>query len=344
MAPITNGRVLFMSVPDGYPEPGKTTVFDESETIDLDNVNLNGGFLLKTLYLSVDPYFRGRMREPQIKSYAPAFRIGGSLNGHGIGVVLRSEHDGVKKGDYVHGFFQHQQYNILPDLESMYVVDNKHNIPLSAFIGPAGMPGQTAYMAWKKYSHVKQGETVFVSTGAGPVGSLVIQLAKMDGTRVIASAGSEEKVNFMKEIGADVAFNYKTTDTKEVLRKEGPIDIYWDNVGGDTLSAALDAASIGARFIICGMISGYNNGGAPVRNLDQVFAKSLTIQGFLVGMLEAEYRREFYEVMPKAISEGRIKWREEVWDGLEKMGEAILAVQKGENKAKAVVRVASIED
>ncbi|KXN83392.1 Zinc-type alcohol dehydrogenase-like protein PB24D3.08c [Leucoagaricus sp. SymC.cos] len=336
MAPVTNGRVLFTSIPTGYPEPGKTTVYDKSQTIDLDHVKLNGGFLVKTLYLSVDPYFRARMREPHVESYLPAFNIGQPIDGYGVGVVLRSEHPGVKKGDYIYGLFQHQQYNIYPNLDMVNVINNKYCLSLSAFIGPAGMPGKTAYMAWKKYSHVKKGSTVFVSAGAGPVGSVVIQLAKMDGARVIASAGSAEKVQFMKEIGADVVFDYKTTSTKEVLQKEGPIDIYWDNVGGDTLSAALDAAAINAIFIICGMISGYNTGGVPVRNLDQIFSKSLTVHGFIVIRLEAEYDEEFYEVMPKAIAEGKIKWREEVWEGIDKVGDAILAIQKGENKAKTV--------
>ncbi|KAF9445123.1 alcohol dehydrogenase [Macrolepiota fuliginosa MF-IS2] len=342
MAIVKNGRFLFKSIPTGFPEPEKTTVYDESESIDLEAVDLNGGFLVKTLLLSVDPYFRGRMRDPTIQSYVPAFVVDQPLNGYGVGVVLRSEHPDAKAGDHIYGIFQHQQYTIYPNLVDVNVIENKYGLPLSAFIGPVGMPGKTAYMAWKKYSHAKKGEAVFVSTGAGPVGSLVIQLAKMDGMKVIGSAGSEDKVKFMKEIGADVVFNHKTTDISEVLQREGPINVYWENVGGDTLSAALEAADIGARFIICGMISGYNTpDGIPVRRLDHIFAKSLTLQGFIVTRLEPEFNEEFYQVMPKAIAEGKIEWREEVWDGLDKVGDAILAVQKGLNKAKAVVRVAS---
>jgi len=147
-------------------------------------------------------------------------------------------------------FFPHQHYYISHSPDDLTAIENPYNLPWSLFIGVLGMPGKTAYMAWKEYSQAKKGETLFVSTGAGPVGSLVIQIAKSQGLKVIASAGSDEKVKFMKEIGADVAFNYKTEKTTDILAKEGPIDIYWDNVGGETLEAALDAANTFARFIV----------------------------------------------------------------------------------------------
>lgn len=335
-----NSRVLFNEVPKGYPEPGKTTVYDTTQTIDVENVHLDGGFLLKTLELSIDPYMRGRMRHPEKKSYSAPFAIGQPLTGHGVGVVVRSELEGVNAGDHLYGFFEHVQYSIRKDLSGLRVIDNKLKLPWSAFIGVAGMPGKTAYMAWKEYSKAKKGETVFVTTGGGPVGSLVIQLAKLDGLKVIASAGSEEKVQFMKEIGADVAFNYKTTDTAEVLEKEGPIDIYWDNVGGATLDAALEAAALNARFIECGMIAGYNVGGQPIKNLINVIGKSLSIHGFIVSRLEPKYDDEFYAVVPAKVASGEIQHREDVYDGLDKVGDIILAVQQGLNKAKAVVHVA----
>lgn len=220
------------------------------------------------------------------------------------------------------------------------VLGNPTNLPWSAFIGVLGMPGQTAFFGWSEYSKARKGETVFVSTGAGPVGSFVIQLAKLGGLKVIGSAGSEEKVQFMKEIGADVAFNYKTTSTKEVLEKEGPIDIYWDNVGGETLDAALSNANKGARFIECGMIAGYNNGGAPVYNLSNMFRASISMNGFIVSDLAPKWANEFNKVIPSKVASGEIKYREDIYHGLERVGEVILAVQKGKNKAKAVVHVA----
>lgn len=342
MAPIPNPRVLFNSIPEGFPEPGKTTVYDESEKIDLDNVSVpDGGFLVKTLYLSIDPYMRGRMRAPEKKSYSPPFALGQPLNGFGVGVVLKSKNPQFKEGDHVYGFLNHQAYILYPDNRfGLITLENKEKLPWSYYVGVCGMPGKTAYHAWHEYSQVKKGETVFVTAGAGPVGSFVIQLAKLDGCKVIASAGSDEKVEYIKSLGADVAFNYKTTNTLEVLEKEGGIDIYWDNVGGETLDAALEAAHVNARFIECGMISGYNTGGAPIKNGIQIVAKSISMHGFIVSRLEHKYDQRFYQEIPKLVAEGKLKYREHVYEGLKSVGDAILAVQKGENKAKAVIKVA----
>ncbi|KAJ3503200.1 hypothetical protein NLJ89_g8539 [Agrocybe chaxingu] len=340
MAPVVNGRVLFNSIPEGFPIPGTTVIYDTSEHIDPESVPLDGGFLLKTLELSIDPYMRGRMRDAKIESYVPAFELGEPLLGYGVGVVLRSEYPGIKPGDHIYGGLEHKEYAIRKDLNLLSVIENPHNIPWSAFVGVLGMPGMTAYIGWKEYARAKKGEVVFVTTGAGPVGSLVIQLAKADGLKVIASAGSDEKVQFMKELGADVAFNYKTSSVAEVLAKEGPIDIYWDNVGGKTLEAALDNAKIRARFIECGMITGYNTGYEPIRNLGLIIGKTISLHGFLVFHLEAKYIAEFYRELTPKVASGEIKYREHVYSGLESVGEAILAVQKGENKAKAVVHVA----
>ncbi|PPQ83872.1 hypothetical protein CVT24_006412 [Panaeolus cyanescens] len=341
MSPIPNPRILFNHIPEGFPEIDKTLIYDTTQTIDIDNVSLDGGFLVKTLDLSIDPYMRGRMRDPAIDSYLPAYPLGQPLNGFGLGVVIRSEHPEVKVGEYVCGFnVDHAHYFVRKDLFLLEKVDNKFNLPTSAFVGVLGMPGQTAFYAWHEYSHAKPGETVFVSAGAGPVGSLVIQLAKAQGLKVIASAGSEEKVAFLKEIGTDVAFNYKTTNTLEVLKKEGGIDVYWDNVGGETLEAALEAAKLNGRFIICGMISGYNSAdGVPVRNLWQIFSKSLTLSGFIVNRLEERWGKKFREEIPARIASGEIKYREQIYEGLDKVPHAILDVQRGKNTAKAVVRV-----
>ncbi|KAF8986578.1 hypothetical protein BDQ17DRAFT_1335544 [Cyathus striatus] len=351
MTPVINARVIFNSVPEGYPEPGKTTVYDTTQTIDLDTAPLNGGVLLKILEVSIDPYLRGKMRAPIEKSYSPPFTLGEPIDSFAVAVVVRSEKEGFKKGNHVYG--------ILPT-EELRILNNKHNLPWSVYVGAAGMPGKSAYMAWKEYSYAKKGETVYVSTGAGPVGStsssfsshrllsspqtpfvLVIQLAKQSGCRVIGSAGSDDKVTFMKECGADVAFNYKTESVWDVLEREGGlICSYWDNVGGDTLDAALEFAKIGGRFIECGMISGYNTGGAVIKNILHVVDKSLSIYGFVVFRLHEKYETQFYEEVPQLLAEGKLKYSEHVWEGLDKAGEAILAVQKGLNRAKAVVKVA----
>jgi len=215
------------------------------------------------------------MRAPEAKSYSSAYPLGEPIVNFGVGVVIRSEFSGVKAGDHIYGILPFQHYFIKDNLDYLKILENPYNLPWSTFVGVLGMPGQTAYMAWKEYSKAKKGEIAFVSGGAGAVGSIVIQLAKLDGLKVITCAGSEEKVKFVKEIGADVAFNYKTTSINEILEKEGPIDVYWDNVGGETLDAALMNASTGARFIECGMISGYNTGGQPVKVLYPSFFLSL---------------------------------------------------------------------
>ncbi|KAJ7164321.1 alcohol dehydrogenase [Mycena filopes] len=341
MAPITNARVLFAEIPKDFPIPGQTTVYDTSQQIDIEGVPLNGGFLVKTLVLSVDPYMRGRMRDAKIESYSPPFTLKAPIDGYGVALVLRSEHPEVTAGQYIYGRnIPHQEYTVMANMENRSLLEKDPKLPWTVYVGAAGMPGKTAFMGWTAYSHAKKGETAFVTAGAGPVGSMVIQLAKRDGLKVIASAGSDEKVKFLKEIGADVAFNYKTTDTREVLAREGPIDVSWDNVGGETLDAALEYANINGRFLQCGTISGYNTGYHPNYNLHYVWEKSLTLSGILVFRLQEKFNKEFYEVIPRALAAGEIKYTEDVSRGLETVGEMILRVQEGRNTAKAVVIVA----
>ncbi|EKM53341.1 uncharacterized protein PHACADRAFT_259646 [Phanerochaete carnosa HHB-10118-sp] len=340
MAPVKNGRILFNDIPSGYPEPGKTTIYDESETIDLDSAPLNGGFLVKTLVLSIDPYLRDKMRDPKDYGFVPHFDMNQPIANFGVGVVVRSENKGVKVGDHLYGTFPFQEYFILPGLEGSRILENKEGLPWSAYVGIAGMPGQTAYTAWKEYAQAKKGETAFVTAASGPVGSLVVQFAKADGMKVIASAGSDEKVAFVKSLGADVVFNYKKTKTADVLAKEGPINVYWDNVGGESLDAALTNAAQRARFLECGYITGYNGEGTPVKNMAVVFGKEITLYGFLVFSLLPKYEDEFYREIPARVAKGEFKYIEDAKKGLEWAGHAILDVQQGKNHGKSVVIVA----
>ncbi|KAF8554168.1 NAD(P)-binding protein [Imleria badia] len=333
MAPTTNARQIFNEVPTDYPIPGRTVVYDASQTIDLENVPLHGGILVKTLVLSIDPYLRDRMRDSSIKSHSPHFQLGQPIENFGVGIVVRSENPAFNARDHVYGTLPFEEYSVHTQVDNFRKIENNYNLPWSVFVGAAGMPGQTAYCAWKEYAQAKKGEVAFVSTGAGAVGSLVIQLAKRDGLKVIASAGSDEKVAFMKELGVDVAFNYKTTKTSEVLQKEGPIDVYWDNVGGETLEAALATAAKNARFIECGMISGYNTKPYPVMERDQALRFSVT------SMLP-KYKDAFYVEVPALIASGELKLKEDISQGLESVGQAILAVQKGTNMGKSVIVVA----
>ncbi|EKM57440.1 uncharacterized protein PHACADRAFT_206354 [Phanerochaete carnosa HHB-10118-sp] len=341
MAPIKNGRLLFNDVPTGYPEPGKTTVYDESQTIDLDGVSLNGGVLVKILVISIDPYLRGKMRkpDPSNKSYSATFALGEPIANFGVGVVLRSENAKAKPGDHLYGTYPFQDYAVLPNVDQLLLLKNEEKLPWAAYVGAIGMPGQTAWTGWKEYAAPEKGDVVFVTAASGPVGAFVVQLAKLQGLKVIASAGTDEKVAFVKSIGADVAFNYKTTSTSEVLHREGPINIYWDNVGGESLDAALANAANGARFLECGMISQYNATPYTLMNLMAIVRNALHLHGVLVMQLLPKYRDEFYREVPGMVARGEIKYIEDAKRGLEWAGHAISDVQQGKNHGKSVIIV-----
>ncbi|KDQ23503.1 hypothetical protein PLEOSDRAFT_1109146 [Pleurotus ostreatus PC15] len=367
-----NGRHIFNEVPNGYPIPGQTTIYDGSQSIDLDNVPLNGGFLIRTLDLAVDPYLRSMMDQVS-NSHVTPFQLGEPLINYGIGLVLRSEYSEAQPGDHVYGLIPFQEYSVLKDFENqierMRVLKNDVGLPWSVYLGAAGMPGQTSYMAWKAYAKAKPGDVAFITSGAGTVGSLVIQLAKRDGMKVISCASSEEKLQYLSSLGADVTYNYRTTSAREVLEKEGPIDMcvraiiiiiiiirdmimhiltrrdarlhrYWDNVGGETLEAALDNASTGARFLESGMMSGYNEQHLPIRNLFKLIGMQVTMQGFLVWSLVDQYRDEFYREFVPLLASGDIKYREDITHGLETVGEVLLDVQRGKNFGKGIIHLA----
>ncbi|KAJ7609808.1 hypothetical protein FB45DRAFT_1066402 [Roridomyces roridus] len=340
-----NARVLFNAIPQGVPIPGETTVYDSSPTIDLENHPLNGGFLVKTLLLSIDPGMRSRMRNPEEKSFAPAYPIGEPLAGFGIGVVLRSENPDVAVGQYLQGGgFLYQQYYVLPSLPSaMLFLDRHPDVPLTTYVGALGLPGKAAWAGWKEFSNAQKGDTVFVPSGASAVCSMVIQLAKLEGLKVIASAGSEEKVDFLRKLGVDVAFNYKTVDTRGVLEREGPIDICWDIVGGDVLNAALDNAAVGARFLKCGQMTILNKVGSHaliIENPMAIFGKSVSIHIMSSPVHIPKHLAEFNRTVPVALIDGTlVSSPEDVRHGLECVGEMIRAVQSGETKGKVIVVV-----
>ncbi|CEL53376.1 Zinc-type alcohol dehydrogenase-like protein PB24D3,08c OS=Schizosaccharomyces pombe (strain 972 / ATCC 24843) GN=SPAPB24D3.08c PE=3 SV=1 [Rhizoctonia solani AG-1 IB] len=258
MSPTQISAAIFNSIPKEYPILNETIVIG-STTIDLENVPLSGGTLVKAVYLSIDPYLRGRMREVSSQSYVDKFQLGKPIANFGIGKVLRSEKNGVHPGDLFHiQDLSFQEYSVLAPEHPARVIKEEPGIPLSAYIGVLGMPGMTAFYGLELVGKPVKGETIFVSSGASAVGSLVVQLAKAKGLKVIASVGSDDKVDFLKSISVDVPINYKKQNVADILAKEGPIDIYWDNAGGPTLEAALDACSVCARVVVCGAISQYN--------------------------------------------------------------------------------------
>ncbi|QRV92656.1 Zinc-binding dehydrogenase [Ceratobasidium sp. AG-Ba] len=347
MAPVNNVCAVFNEVPSGYPIVGKT-IIAKTEMIDLDNVSLNGGTLVRVLYLSIDPYLRGMMRDPSIKSYSTPYQLGKSIWGYSLVSVIRSELPDVENGDIrLVSKCPFQQYAVLPADELLRVIPHNLRVPLTAYLSILGMPGMTAFYGLEMVGKPKKGEVIYVSSGASAVGSLVIQLAKSKGLKVIASASSEEKVQFMKSIGADVSFSYKTESIVDVLEKEGPIDIYWDNVGGSTLEAALAACNTDGRVVLCGAISQYNSTEEAygVKTTRQILLKQLTVQGFLVWKCEGQYEGtcgnpvKFLQAVGPLVESGQIKWTEQILEGIDKVGEAVLAVQTGTSTAKMNVKV-----
>ncbi|TCD61391.1 hypothetical protein EIP91_008528 [Steccherinum ochraceum] len=343
MSIVKNSRHLFNEIATGYPIPGQTTVYDDSQTIDLDKAPLNGGVLVKILYLSIDPYLRFKMRHPEAEKHISLYKFGEPIDSFGVGVILRSQNSAYAVGDHVVSGFPHQEYVVLPKDAPLRVVKNEAKIPWSLYIGIAGMPGMTAYSGWNHFAKSKpSGSTVFVTTAAGPVGATVVQLAKADGHKVIASAGSKDKVDFVKSLGADVVFNYKEQDTREILKREGPIDIYWDHVGGDILDAVLEnVRNSGSIVIVCGSVSGYNGTPNPVYRHNLIFERDVTIYGFVNMTIAGRYREAFYKEIPEAIASGQMKYREHIIKGLENAPQAILDVQLGKNEGKSIIQVAA---
>ncbi|KAF8684987.1 NAD-P-binding protein [Rhizoctonia solani] len=226
MPTIQNSAAIFNSVPKEYPVLNETIIKGTS-IIDLDSATLNGGILVKSVYLSIDPHLRGRMRKVSSQSYVDSFKIGKPITDFGIGKVIQSKKDEVFLDDLLYvQELSFQEYNVLRPEHPARVIKEKPDVPLSAYIGVLGMPGMTAFYGLETIGKPVKGETIFVSSGASAVESLVAQLAKAKGLKVIASVGSDEKIKFLADIGVDVPFDHKTQSIADVLAKEGPIDIY----------------------------------------------------------------------------------------------------------------------
>lgn len=269
MAP--NKTLIFKKVPTGVPVPGQDLVV-ESREIDLDTPP-KGGLILQVLYASFDPYLRGRMRDPSVKSYVPAFDLGGPVANATVSKVLKSDNPEYKVGDLVKSATPIAEYARVenPAAQMTTKIDNPHGLDLGIFLGALGMPGLTAWSSLYKIGQPKKGETIFVSSAAGAVGQVVGQVAKREGLTVIGSVGSDEKVDFItKELGFDAGFNYKKEKPVDALRRLAPkgIDIYFENVGGDHLEAALEHMNDGGRIPACGMVSRKH---APVYSFSHVW-------------------------------------------------------------------------
>src|SRR5689334_2953921 len=299
-----------------------------------------GEVQVKNLWMTVDPYMRGRMND--VQSYTPPFALGKAMDGGAVGEVTASGDPGFKPGDLVQsGFGWREGFNA--PAQSLQKLDTR-GLPPQAFLGAAGMPGFTAYAGLLKVAALKDGDIVFVSGAAGAVGSMVVQIAKAKGHRVIGSAGGADKVKFLKEIGCDAVIDYKATpDLNAALAAAAPdgIDVYFDNVGGAHLEAALNAARPFARFAICGMISIYNatKPEPGPSNLAQLIGKNIRMEGFIVSHHNSMLP-QFVADLSKWVAEGKVTWRETVFDGLDKAPDAFIGLFSGENLGKMLVKLA----
>ncbi len=332
--PDTTREIRLASRPEGRPT---------ASNFELAEVPLpepgEGQALVRNEYLSVDPYMRGRMRD--VKSYVPPFEVGQVMQGGAVGQVVASNSSTLKEGDWVNTMFGWREH-CLVDQSGVLAVDPEV-APVSTALGVLGMPGFTAWVGLTRFGKPQQGETVFVSAAAGAVGSTVGQLAKLRGCRAVGSAGSDEKVALLTgELGFDGALNYKTDELGAALREHCPngIDVYFDNVGGDHLEAALSKMNVFGRIPLCGAISGYNEEAPPPgpRNFLAVLPSRLTIRGFIVTDHYDLYSDFQAEVGPY-VRDGRISYRETVVEGIENMPDAFLGLLDGQNTGKMLVRV-----
>jgi NADPH-dependent curcumin reductase CurA len=295
--------------------------------------------LVRNLFMSVDPYMRGRMNAR--KSYVPPFELGKPLDGGAVGDVIESRAPEFKPGDVVTSNFGWREYFVAAP-QDLHPVSREIQ-PLSVYLGALGMTGMTAW-AGLNLVEVKAGDVIFISGAAGAVGNVAGQLAKLRGCRVIGSAGSAEKVRFLlEECGFDNAFNYKTGPVLEQLNREAPdgIDVYFDNVGGVTLEAALSALRLHGRIAACGGISGYNaeTPGPGPSNLFNVIAKRLTMRGFIVSDW-LDRRAEFEREVGAYLKAGKMKNQETVVKGIDQAAAAFTGLFRGQNVGKMVVELA----
>lgn len=335
MTPSTSREIHLKRRPVGLPDESDFALVEVAVPEPGD-----GQVLVRNIYMSVDPYMRGRMIDR--KSYVPPFQLDRPLSGGSVGQVVASRHKAFEAGDYVLANQGWREF-FVSDGQRLRQIDPSL-VPIQAYLGVVGMPGFTAYIGLLEIGQIKEGETVFVSAASGAVGSVACQIAKIKGCRVVGSAGSSEKIAWLlAEAGIDGAFNYKEVDdlNGELKRlcPEG-IDIYFENVGGPQLEAALRRMNVYGRVVMCGMISQYS-AIEPVpgpRNLNLVIRKRLTLKGFIISD-HNDLLPRFYADMSQWIRAGRIKWRETIVDGLENAPRAFIGLFRGENIGKMLVQI-----
>jgi NADPH-dependent curcumin reductase CurA len=330
---MTTAREIHLAArPQGWP----TT--DDFRTVDNELADPGPGeVLVRNTFISVDPYMRGRMND--VKSYVPPFALDAVMDGGAVGEVIASGSGKLQVGDTVLHQAGWRTHALLSDGAARKI--DVSQVPASAYLGALGMPGMTAYVGLTRIAEVREGDTVFISGAAGAVGSAAGQIAKQLGAaKVIGSAGSPEKCAWLTELGFDVALNYKDAPIGRQLREHGPVDVYFDNVGGDHLEAAIFAMADHGRIAACGAIADYN-ADAPSpgpRNMMMFVSKRLTLRGFIVTD-HGDAASDFYRRASAWLADGSLQWRETVVDGIDNAVDAFLGLHRGDNTGKMLVRL-----
>ena len=328
--------IVLNNRPEGKPTLSNFEFVKEDKTLTISE----GEILLETSYVSVDPYLRGRMSDA--KSYVPPFKLNQPVHSGVVAKVLESKNEKFQVGDYVSGMLNWSTQQV-SDGEGLNKV-NPEKAPLSTYLGVLGMTGLTAYLGLNEIGKPKAGETIVVSGAAGAVGSVVGQIAKILGLRVIGIAGTDEKIEMLKtKFGFDEGINYNTTkDMKSAIAEAAPqgVDVYFDNVGGPISDAVLFSINQFARIIICGAISVYNETELPT---------SLSVQPFLVknsalmqGFIVSNYAEKFPEAIEKLagwLNEGKLTYTETIVDGFDNIPQAFIDLFEGKNKGKMIVKI-----
>lgn len=337
----TSEQIVLASRPTGEPK-------DENFRLEKKSTGAPGPnqVLLRTIYMSLDPYMRGRMSAA--KSYAEPVAIGDVMEGGTVSEVVKSNFDGLKAGDIVLGYTGWQTYAVAQG-DQLTKIDSSL-APISTALGVLGMPGMTAYTGLLNIGEPKAGETVVVAAASGAVGGIVGQIAKIKGCRVIGIAGGKEKCDYVvKELGFDKCLDHKSNDLKKQLEEACPkgIDVYFENVGGKVTAAVLPLLNQFARIPVCGLISIYNESAPPAGPdtapalMRDILTKRLRFQGFIVSDFNAQ-RNDFLKDVSTWIKEGKIKYREDIVEGIENAPKAFQGLLKGENFGKLLVRVGDL--
>jgi NADPH-dependent curcumin reductase CurA len=329
---MRNRRVLLASRPSGWVSEANFRI-DETPLPQ----PAQGEVLVKNLWLSLDPYMRGRMSDA--KSYVKGVELGEVMVGQTVGEVVSSRNEKFKEGDKVLTQLGWQLFGTTTEATR---VDEKR-APLSCYLGVLGMPGMTAYFGLKDIGQPKRGETVVVSAASGAVGSVVGQLAKIWGCRAVGIAGGGQKCDYVaRELGFDACVDYKAANLKEALRQACPsgVDVYFDNVGGQIFDTLLTQMNLHARVVVCGLISDYNaTEPYAIRNWRAVLVNRIRLQGMIVFDWKERYG-EATKALGGYFGEGKLKYRESVIEGLDNAPRGLIALLKGENFGKQLVKLA----